>query len=103
MSGSAHVPSFCSPCGCALADDAASASNAATPASRITLIFLSPEIAAKVQRRRHHAADRRYPFVGGSCFLVASPHVRDLLLSAKHLFIAAIDGKRPQSLTAGAS
>ena len=31
-----------------------------------------------------------YPFVGGFCFLVASPPVRDLLLCAKHLFVAAM-------------
>src|SRR5262245_20662413 len=41
------------------------------------------------------AADRygrgpcRYPFAGGFCFLVASPPVQDLLLSAKHLFVGA--------------
>ena len=36
-----------------------------------------------------HGAACRYPFVGGSCFLVASPPVQDLLLSAKHLFVGA--------------
>ena len=35
--------------------------------------------------------------------LVALASVRDLLFCAKHLFVAATDGKRPQPLTAGAS
>jgi hypothetical protein len=69
--------------------DARPAANRATTI-KITLIFLSPEIAAEVQRRRHHAADRRYPFVGSFPFLVASPPVRDLLIFAKHLFVAAM-------------
>jgi hypothetical protein len=69
--------------------DARPAANRATTI-KITLIFLSPEIAAEVQRRRHHAADRRHPFVGGFRFLVASPPVRDLLNFAKDLFGAAM-------------
>jgi hypothetical protein len=36
-------------------------------------------------------------------FLVALPTSGDLFICAKDLFIAAIDGKRPQPLTAGAS
>jgi hypothetical protein len=36
-----------------------------------------------------HGAACRYPFVGGFCFLVATPGVQDLLLSAKHLFVSA--------------
>jgi hypothetical protein len=36
-------------------------------------------------------------------FLVALPTSGDLFISAKDLFIAAIDGKRPRPLKAGAS
>ena len=35
-----------------------------------------------------HGAACRYPFVGGFCFLVATPRVQDLF-SAKHLFVGA--------------
>jgi len=34
----------------------------------------------------------RYPVIGGIRFLVALPLVRDLLIRAKYLFVAAIDG-----------
>jgi len=44
---------------------------------------------------RHGAAPYRYPFVGGSCFLVASPPVRDLLNFAKDLFGAAMSWQLP--------
>src|SRR5262245_41335154 len=48
-----------------------------------------PSIPASPRAADRHGAACRYPFVGGSCFLVASPPVQDLLLSAKHLFVGA--------------
>src|SRR5215831_6990102 len=59
--------------------------------------FLSPKMVRSAPRgpsipaprADRHGAACRYPFVGGFCFLVATPRVQDLLLSAKHLFVGA--------------
>jgi hypothetical protein len=56
--------------------------------------FLSPNDGAEVHRAwptiaqptGHVRGSVRYPFIGGFCFLVATPRMQDLLFSAKHLF-----------------